>query len=89
MKGIGKGEMSILQPDSSRTLYRRFEFDDYEATRGFLDRLANLCERSGFYPNVDFGTTYVRVAIEPSDQARLPEGGAVLVAEIERLARQA
>lgn len=87
MKGINSGDE--LAPTRQKTLYRRFEFDNYAGTREFLDRLADLSERSGFYPNVDFGTTYVRIGIEADDQARLPELGSIFVAELERLAQQA
>ena len=80
--------MSLHQPDVPKTLYRRFEFDSYASTREFLDRLADLSERCGFYPNVDFGTTYVRVGIEAVDQARLGEAGSSFVAEMEQLAQQ-
>ena len=80
--------MSLHQPDNPKTLYRWFEFDSYARTREFLDRLADLSERSGFYPNVDFGTTYARIGIEADDQERLAEQGVAFVAEMERLAEQ-
>lgn len=80
--------MSLHQPNDPKTLYRRFEFDSYASTREFLDRLADLSERCGFYPNVDFGTTYVRISIEAADQARLAEAEPDFVAEVERLAGQ-
>ncbi|HET9080195.1 MAG TPA: hypothetical protein VFO01_06730 [Trebonia sp.] len=71
-----------------KTLYHRFDFDSYASTREFLDRLADLSERCGFYPNVDFGTTYVRIGIEAADQDRLTETGSAFVAEMEQLTRQ-
>ncbi len=80
--------MTVRPPHPQRTLYRRFDFDSYSGTRQFLDRLADLSERSDFYPNVDFGRTYVRIAIEPEDQARLAELGSTFVAEVEELAQQ-
>lgn len=80
--------MSVQRPDDPKTLYRRFEFDSYASTRDFLDRLADLSERCGYYPNVDFGTTYVRVGIEAVDRARLAQAGSAFVDEMEQLAQQ-
>lgn len=73
------------EADIRRTLHRRFEFDSYAGTRQFLERLADLSERSGFYPNLDFGATYVQIGIEPADQVNLAGLGSVFVAEAERL----
>lgn len=72
----------------SSTAYFRYEFESYQQTREFLDRLAELSESCGFYPNVDFGRTYVRVSIEADDQLRLLEGGSSFIAEMESLARE-
>lgn len=46
-------------------LFRRFEFAAYGETRAFLDALARLSERDGYYPDISFGTTYVNVTIRP------------------------
>lgn len=49
------------------TLFRRFEFDRYAATRQFLDDLAALAEELGMHPqNINFGATYVNVTLEAS-----------------------
>lgn len=48
---------------------RRFEFADYAATRGFLDRLAKLSEQSGYYPDLNFAKTHVNVSVAARDQA--------------------
>lgn len=79
----------MAETDIRKTLYRRFEFDSYAGTRQFLDRLADLSERSGFYPNLDFGTTYVQIGIEPADRVHLADSGSAFVAEAERLVQQA
>ncbi|KPK38615.1 MAG: pterin-4-alpha-carbinolamine dehydratase [Gammaproteobacteria bacterium SG8_47] len=47
---------------------RRYEFDDYEATRSFLERAAELSEREGYYPDMSFGRTYVNVSLQPADE---------------------
>lgn len=44
---------------------RRFEFESYAQTRSFLDLLTGLSERTGYYPDLNFGKTYVSVNIAP------------------------
>lgn len=52
------------------TLFRRFEFPRYAATRDFLDALAALSEETAQHPeNINFGATYVNVSLEIADQA--------------------
>lgn len=47
------------------TLFRRFEFPRYAATRDFLDALAALSEAQMLHPqNINFGSTYVNVTLE-------------------------
>lgn len=48
---------------------RRFEFSSYAQTRSFLDLLTGLSERTGYYPDLNFGKTYVSVNIAPSADA--------------------
>jgi 4a-hydroxytetrahydrobiopterin dehydratase len=48
-------------------LERRLEFADYEATRNFLDRAADLSERVGIYPDMSFGRTYVNITLRAQD----------------------
>jgi pterin-4a-carbinolamine dehydratase len=48
-------------------LERRIEFDDYEATRTFLDRAAELSEETGVYPDLSFGRTYVNVTLHAEE----------------------
>ncbi len=55
-------------------LFRRFEFASYAQTRGFLDALATLSERTGLYPDLSFGPRHVNVTIHgdagpPGEQA--------------------
>ncbi|MBK1704568.1 4a-hydroxytetrahydrobiopterin dehydratase [Halochromatium glycolicum] len=44
-------------------LERRVEFDEYEALREFLDKVAALSEETGLYPNLSFGRTYVNLTL--------------------------
>ena len=44
-------------------LERRVEFNDYEALRDFLDRVADLSEETAIYPNLSFGRTYANLTV--------------------------
>ncbi len=44
-------------------LERRLEFDDYEQTRDFLERVGELSEAQNIYPNLSFGRTYVNLTL--------------------------
>lgn len=50
-------------------LERRVEFDEYEALREFLDRVAVLSEETGLYPNLSFGRTYVNLTLFADDES--------------------
>lgn len=44
---------------------RRFDFVSYTETRKFLDDLAVLSERTGYFPDLNFGKTHVNVSVAP------------------------
>ncbi len=48
-------------------LERRIEFSDYQQTRDFLERAAELAESEGYYPDMGFGRTYVSITLCPKD----------------------
>ena len=48
-------------------LEKRFEFDDYQATRDFLDRLGEHSEGCKRFPDISFGKTYVNITLRPED----------------------
>ena len=51
-------------------LERRFEFQTYEETRDFLDRLGDHTEKVKRFPDISFGRTYVNITLRPeSDDA--------------------
>ncbi|MEB3323578.1 MAG: 4a-hydroxytetrahydrobiopterin dehydratase [Synechococcaceae cyanobacterium] len=56
-------------------LERRIEFEDYERTRAFLERLRELSERQGRYPDISFGRTYVNLTLRPDGEEE-PVGAA-------------
>jgi len=58
--GLPAGWKPVERPPA---LFRRFEFGSYGQTRDFLDRLAQLSERTGLYPDLGFGKAHVNVTI--------------------------
>lgn len=46
-------------------LERRIEFSDYNETREFLDKAAEIAEREGYYPDMSFGRTHVSITLYP------------------------
>jgi 4a-hydroxytetrahydrobiopterin dehydratase len=51
------------KPHQVEWLERRVEFEDYASNRAFLDRLNDLCEAEGRYPDISFGRTYVNITL--------------------------
>ena len=49
--------------ESPPVMSRSFQFSSYTDTRRFLDELAELSERTGYYPNLNFNRTQVNVSI--------------------------
>ena len=50
-------------------LEKRFEFDSYNSTRDFLDRLGDFSEETKCYPDISFGKTYVNITLRPDEDA--------------------
>ncbi len=49
-------------------LEKRFEFESYDATRNFLDKLGEYSEATQRFPDISFGRTYVNITIRPEDE---------------------
>ena len=49
--------------DRPPRLEKRYEFENYEALRAFLDDAANLSEEKGLFPDIGFGKTYANFTI--------------------------
>jgi 4a-hydroxytetrahydrobiopterin dehydratase len=77
------------QPWTQRTrpdrLERRIEFDDYESTRTFLERLNALAESEGRFPDISFGRTYVNLTLRPDDEQPVGELDQAFAAAIDAL----
>ena len=61
--------MSWNQRKRPICLEKRFEFDNYSATRDFLDKLGDHSEATQQFPDISFGSTYVNITIRPKDDA--------------------
>jgi pterin-4a-carbinolamine dehydratase len=57
---LADGWESVARPPS---LFRRYEFASYRATRAFLDGLSALSTETGLYPDLGFGRTHVNVTL--------------------------
>ena len=69
-------------------LERRYEFETYDATRDFLDKLGDHSEATQRFPDISFGRTYVNITIRPEDDApdaSLSEADRALAIEIDAL----
>jgi 4a-hydroxytetrahydrobiopterin dehydratase len=77
------------QPWTQRTrpdrLERRIEFDDYESTRSFLERLNALAESEGRFPDISFGRTYVNLTLRPEEEQPVGEVDQAFAAAIDAL----
>jgi 4a-hydroxytetrahydrobiopterin dehydratase len=49
-------------------LERRYEFESYNATRDFLDRLGEFSETTQRFPDISFGKTYVNITLRPESE---------------------
>ena len=68
--------MSAHWKEKSRParLEGRFEFDDYDQTRDFLEAAAAVSKEIGYYPDISFGRTYVNMTLHaPEDAGGSPE----------------
>ena len=69
-------------------LHWRFDFGSYGEARRFLDQLADLSKRDSYYPNINFGKTYVNVSIDAEGQMELGEREAAFIQEMKAYAAQ-
>lgn len=68
-------------------LERRIEFADYELTREFLDLTAEISEREGFYPDMNFGRTHVSITIHVNEgESEFDEAQLRFAKEVNQLA---
>ena len=69
-------------------LERRFEFESYNATRDFLDRLGDFSEAKQRFPDISFGRTYVNITLRPEsegDDSQLSDDDRSFALEIDAL----
>lgn len=69
-------------------LEKRFEFETYDLTRDFLDRLGSHSEAESRFPDISFGKTYVNITLRPEVEvpdAELTENDYRFAAEIDSI----
>lgn len=49
---------------------KRVFFDDYSMTRDFLDWMAEISEREGYYPDMNFGRTHVNITMYVDEESK-------------------
>lgn len=76
---------TVVSSEPVATLTRRFEFANYAETRQFMDQLADLSKREGYYPDINFGKTYANVSIDSEGQAALRERNSSFVDDMQAL----
>ena len=76
---------TVVSSEPVATLTRRFEFANYAETRRFMDQLADLSKREGYYPDINFGKTYANVSIDSEGQAVLRERNSSFVDDMQAL----
>lgn len=63
---LPEGWKNVAHPPS---FFRRFDFESYDQTRAFLDKLAKLSEEVDLYPDLGFGQKHVNVTVYGSEGA--------------------
>ena len=76
-------------PERVPSFNQRFDFGSYGETRKFLDQMADLSKREGYYPDMSFGKTYVNISIDGDGQAALSERKSGFIADMQALASKA
>ena len=66
-------------------LERRLDFDDFQTTRDFLDRLGELCEERQRFPDISFGKNYVNLTLQPEDENEFTGLDLKLASDIDKL----
>lgn len=62
-------ELSGWRIDSKPpVMTKKFTFESYEQTRSFVNDLADLSEKTGYYPNLTFSQTQATVTIYTDEE---------------------
>lgn len=66
---------------------KQFVFDSYEHTRSFVNKLADLSESTGYYPNLTYSRTQATVTVF-TDEAQLGDKEYDFATATDRIAGQ-
>jgi len=70
------------------TLEARFEFDDYDVMRDFLDDVADVTEKLDHHPNISFSRSHVSIIIYSQEGGELSDLDHQLAHDIEECFNQ-
>jgi 4a-hydroxytetrahydrobiopterin dehydratase len=76
-----------LEENATR-LRRRFEFEDFRAAIGFVNRVADLAESEGHHPDIAVHWNKVDLVLWTHKIGGLHENDFILAAKIDRLLRE-
>ena len=67
MTDAKNGDADWTERTRPPSLSKRYVFSTYAENRDFLDRVADLSEETGIYPDISFGRDYANLSINPSE----------------------
>jgi 4a-hydroxytetrahydrobiopterin dehydratase len=68
--------------DGAHHLHRRFEFDDFQASLDFVNKVGAIAEDEGHHPDIEFGWGYAGITIYTHKINGLHENDFILAAKI-------
>lgn len=71
--------------EQGKEIVRTFEFRDFRAALGFVNKVGELAEKAGHHPDIDIRYNKVRLALTTHDSGGLTTKDFDLAAEIDRV----
>jgi 4a-hydroxytetrahydrobiopterin dehydratase len=71
--------------DDARIITKGFEFENYEETLNFVNRVAEIAEENGHHPDIFFGYGYAEILIHTHKINGLHENDFILAAKIDNI----
>jgi 4a-hydroxytetrahydrobiopterin dehydratase len=68
-----------------KEIVRRYEFADFAAAMGFINKVAAKAEAAGHHPDIDIRYNKVRLALISHDQGGLTQRDMTMAAELDSL----
>ncbi|MBV9217093.1 MAG: 4a-hydroxytetrahydrobiopterin dehydratase [Acidobacteria bacterium] len=64
-------------------LRKRFEFEDFDASYGFVKRIAKIANRADHHPDITFGWGYAEIALSTHDRGGITDADIAMAQRIE------